>query len=256
MNIVVIGSGNMATFYGVRFIEAGHKVTQVLSPNLAHAKTLANRLHCEAISEYPLLDLEADLYLLAVPDNVLYALAESLRLANKYVVYAAGAVPLSVLSPISEHIICLWCLFSVKKNALPTERQFPVVYNTLVPQDADLAKQLALLLSDALYALTDHQKAITHLTAVLANNFTNHLYTIAHRLLNEADIDFNVLMPMILDTAHRIQNENPESLQTGPAVRNDTHTLNVHEIQLAEHPHYRAVYRVLSDSIRHMYGLE
>lgn len=254
MNIVIIGSGNIATFYGVRFKEAGHSIVQVLSPNPKHALALAQRLECSAIHDYSSLNYDADLYVLGVPDNALYPLSETLRLPSKYVLYAAGAVPLSVLSAISEHVICLWCLFSVQKNAFPEQRQFPVVYNTLVPNDATLAKQFAFLLSDVQYALNDHQKAKTHLTAVFVNNFTNHLYAIAHQLLKESEIDFNLLMPIILDTAQRIQHTNPALLQTGPAVRNDTHTLNEQAIQLTEHPHYQAVYRALSDSIRHMYG--
>jgi predicted short-subunit dehydrogenase-like oxidoreductase (DUF2520 family) len=256
MNIVIIGSGNIATFYGVRFKEAGHTIQQVLSPNPDHALTLAKRLDCEAVHDYSVLNRDADLYILGVPDNALYALSETLRLPNKYVLYGAGAVPLNVLSSISEHIICLWCLFSVTKNALPEQQQFPVVYNTLEPHDALLAKQLAQLLSDVQYALTDYQKGKTHLAAVFVNNFTNHLYAIAHQLLQESDIDFNLLMPMILDTALRIQHKNPASLQTGPAVRNDTQTLKEQENLLVDHPHFKDVYRSLSESIRHMYNLD
>lgn len=255
MNIVIIGSGNIATFYGVRFHEAGHQIIQVLSPNSANAQTLAKRLDCEAVNNYEFLNLEADLYILGVPDNVLYNLSETLRLPNKFVVYGAGAVPLSALSPISEHIICLWCLFSVQKNTLPQQRHFPVVYNNLLQEDAKIAQEWAALLSDLQYTLTDQQKEQTHLTAVFVNNFTNHLYSIAHRLMQESGIDFNLLMPMILDTAQRIQYQEPATLQTGPAIRNDTHTLHKHEILLEQHPHYQAVYRALSNSIQTMYGL-
>lgn len=254
MKIVIIGSGNIATFYGVRFKEAGHSILQVLSPNIEHANALAQRLSCDAIHDYTLLNKEADIYILAVRDNVLYQLAETLRLPGKYIIYGAGAVPLNALSLISERIICLWCMFSVNKDNLPNNRSFPVIYNTLEANDVTLAQQWSALLSDAQYHLSDHQKSQTHLTAVFVNNFTNHLYAIANRLMKESNIDFNLLMPMILDTAKRIQEQDPELVQTGPAVRNDTHTLNEQEIQLELHPHYQAVYRALSDSIRHMYG--
>lgn len=253
MKIVIIGSGNIATYYGVRFEEAGHQIVQVLSPNLEHATTLATRLHCEAIQEYTYLNREADIYILGVSDNTLYELAETLKLPGKLIIYGAGAIPLSVLQPISEHIICIWCMFSINKDKLPTQRQFPVIYNTLNEKDQELALQWASILSDAPYLLSDHQKARTHLTAVFVNNFTNHLYAIAHQLMTESNIDFSLLMPMIQDTAQRIQFELPEKLQTGPAVRNDTITLNQQINQLEDHPHFQLVYKVLSDSIRHMY---
>lgn len=256
MKIVIIGSGNIATFYGVRFKEAGYHIVQVLSPQLKHAQALATRLQCEAIQEYTHLNKEADIYLLAVRDNTLYELGETLKLPGKYIIYGAGAVPLSVLQPISENIICLWCMFSVNKDKLPTQRQFPVIYNVLNHQDQERALQWASIFSDAPYLLNDHQKAQTHLTAVFVNNFTNHLYAIAHQLMKESNIDFSLLMPMIQDTAQRIQFELPEKLQTGPAVRNDTHTLNQQINQLENHPYFQMVYKVLSDSIRHMYKQE
>ena len=256
MKIVIIGSGNIATFYGIRFQESGHQIVQVLSPNLEHAQTLATQLQCEAVQDYTHLNKEADIYILGVRDNTLYALGETLKLPGKYIIYGAGAVPLSVLQPISEHIICLWCMFSVQKSKLPTQRQFPVIYNALNEKDYELALQWASMLSDAPCLLSDQQKARTHLTAVFVNNFTNHLYAIAHQLMAESNIDFSLLMPMIQDTAQKIQYELPEKLQTGPAVRNDTHTLNEHELQLEDHPYYQAVYRAISESIRHMYGFD
>ena len=253
MKIVIIGSGNIATFYGVRFKENGHQIVQVLSPNLEHAQTLAAQLQCEAIQDYNHLNKEAEVYILGVRDNILYELGTTLKLPGKYIIYGAGAVPLSVLESISEHIICLWCMFSVQKNKLPTQRQFPVIYNALSENDQTLALQWASMLSDAPYLLSDHQKARTHLTAVFVNNFTNHLYAIAHQLMAESNIDFSLLMPMIQDTAQKIQYELPEKLQTGPAVRNDTHTLNEQMNQLEEHPYFQMVYKALSDSIRHMH---
>ncbi|MBU3676217.1 MAG: DUF2520 domain-containing protein [Chitinophagaceae bacterium] len=256
MKIVLLGSGNLSTFYGHRFQAAGHDIVQVLSPDVEHAQALAKQLGCEAASNYAALNLDADMYVLGVRDDVLYTLAQTLQLPNKLVIYGAGAVPLNALSNISERLICLWCLFSIQKNNLPTQRHFPVVYNVSNSNDLALAKSLAHLLSDATYALNDAQKTKTHACAVLVNNFTNHLYTMAHELMRESNIDFALLHPIILDTAQRATQFPPQQLQTGPALRNDLHTIHEHLELLSNHKNYQAVYDAMSASIQAMYQQE
>lgn len=253
MKIVLLGSGNLSTFYGHRFQTAGHEIIQVLSPDVDHAHHLAQQLGCESASDYVALNRDADIYILGVRDDVLYTLAQTLQLPNKIVIYGAGAVPLSALLNISERLICLWCLFSIQKNNLPKQRHFPVVYNTSNSEDLALAKTLAQLLSEATYALNDQQKTDIHLCAVLANNFTNHLYAMAYELMRESNIDFSLLHPIILDTAQRATQFPPQELQTGPAVRQDSNTLQEHILLLSQHPHYQAVYRALSNSIQAMH---
>ena len=253
MNIVIIGSGNVATFYGIRFKAAGHHIVQVLSPNIHHAQTLAHRLQCDAIDEYASLNRDADLYVLGVRDDSLMELAQTLELPNKIIVYGAGAVPLSALNKISTRIVCLWCLFSIQKDHLPEQNHFPVVYNQSNINDKALAQQLAGLLSDSIYALNDEQKTQAHLGAVLVNNFTNHLYAIAYELMKESGIDFSLLHPIILNTAENAIAFDPKTRQTGPAIRNDEQTMHEHSLMLNQHPTYKQVYEILSESIRLMY---
>lgn len=256
MNIVIIGSGNVATFYGVRFKAAGHRIVQVLSPNLNHAQALANILECDATNQYASLHRNADLYVLGVRDDVLIELAQHLELPNKIIVYGAGAVPLSALYKISSRIVCLWCLFSIQKDHLPTQNNFPVVYNPSNTIDSALAKQLAGLLSNSIYALNDDQKSNAHLCAVLVNNFTNHLYAIAHQLMRESNIEFSLLHPIMLNTAENAIAFDPKTRQTGPAIRNDEQTMHEHSMLLRQHPMYQQVYKILSESIREMYKTE
>lgn len=253
MKIVLLGSGNLSTFYGHRFQASGHEIIQVLSPDVDHANHLAKQLGCESVSDYAQLNREADMYVLGVRDDVLYTLAQTLQLPNKIIVYGAGAVPLHALSNISERLICLWCLFSIQKNNLPTLRHFPVVYNASNSNDIAMAKYLAQLLSDATYALNDEQKTDTHLCAVLVNNFTNHLYAMAYELMRESNIDFSLLHPIILDTAQRATQFPPQQLQTGPAVRNDIHTQQEHLALLSKHINFQSVYEAMSASIHAMH---
>jgi predicted short-subunit dehydrogenase-like oxidoreductase (DUF2520 family) len=96
---------------------------------------------------------------------------------------------------------------------------------------------------------TDEERLKLHTAAVIVSNFTNHLYAIAEDFCKSEHIDFNLLKPLILETAQRIMNMSPADVQTGPAVRKDIQTLDKHLRLLVNHPKLRTTYLRLSDSI-------
>ncbi|TAE89527.1 MAG: DUF2520 domain-containing protein, partial [Bacteroidetes bacterium] len=77
-SIVIIGSGNVATSMGLAFVKQGFTVKAVYSPTPANAVELAQKLHavyCTTLAELP---NDADLYLLAVKDEVIEAVSRKL----------------------------------------------------------------------------------------------------------------------------------------------------------------------------------
>jgi predicted short-subunit dehydrogenase-like oxidoreductase (DUF2520 family) len=88
-----------------------------------------------------------------------------------------------------------------------------------------------------------------HLAAVFACNFPNYLYTIAQQLLAAHQMEFDMLKPLILETAQKVQQQFPATVQTGPAVRNDQNTMNAHLQMLSNEPMLQEIYTLLSQGI-------
>src|SRR5690606_545161 len=98
MNIVVIGSGNVASHFSSAFVEAGCRIIQVYSRTSAHAQALADTWAAPAITQLSDIDTTADVYLTAVKDDALEAVLSQLPpTLNGIVLHTAGSVEMAVL---------------------------------------------------------------------------------------------------------------------------------------------------------------
>ena len=116
-------------------------------------------------------------------------------------------------------------------------------------ENHNLIFQLAQLLSNKIYAIDSEQRKTLHLAAVFVCNFPNYLYKIAKKLTDQHQIDFDILKPLIQETAKKIAHHSPESVQTGPAVRNDQNVIKNHLDLLADFKDYQDIYQLLTNSI-------
>ena len=114
--------------------------------------------------------------------------------------------------------------------------------------------ELAMQLSSKVYEYTDEQRRHLHIAAVFVNNFSNHLFAIAQDYCEKHQLDYQLLMPLIHETIHKIDTILPKDAQTGPAKRNDTKIIEKHLSQLkTEDEHLYKIYSLLTDSILKMY---
>ena len=79
------------------------------------------------------------------------------------------------------------------------------------------------------------------------------MYRIAHEITESQGVEFDVLKPLILETAKKVQDLSPYMAQTGPAKRNDKKTLKKH-LDLLKNEHHKAVYELLTQSIQYTHG--
>ena len=85
--------------------------------------------------------------------------------------------------------------------------------------------------------------------AVFVNNFTNNLYKIGNDICKENNIPFEILLPLIKETAEKINQLSPKDAQTGPAKRNDVETINSHLAFLSDE-NQKNIYKILTQSIQ------
>jgi predicted short-subunit dehydrogenase-like oxidoreductase (DUF2520 family) len=248
MQVVIIGSGNVATILGRLFIKQNHTVLQVMSRNAAHAETLANELGCSFADFNGKTNMDADLYVVSLTDNILFDLNKSFNLGDKLIVHTAGSVSKDVLSNISTNYGVLYPFQSLRKeNAVIPE--MPILVDANTEEAIQKLENFAKTLSPIVSRTSDEERVKLHVSGVVVSNFTNHLYMLAEDFCKKEGVDFSLLYPLIKETAERITQHSPQTMQTGPAIRNDVYTLDKHLKTLATHPKLKYIYLKLTDSI-------
>lgn len=248
MNIVIIGTGNTAAVLGRKLKSAGHRIVQVFGRDSAAASELAYQLGTESTNYWNVVNREADIYLLAVSDMAIADVLRELNLPDKTIVHTAASVSKNVLRPLSAHFGVFYPLQSLKKGTshLP---ETPMIIDAGDPDTLHALDNLAHTISDQVVEANDEQRLKLHLAAVFCNNFVNHLYSLAALFCEREGIDFNLLLPLIRETAVRLEDLSPQASQTGPALRNDRATIDKHLALLERHPDLKAIYESLTRSI-------
>ena len=249
MNVVIIGTGNVATVLGKLISGNGHRIVEVVGRNAAAAQTLARLFGASANTSFSNINDSADIYIIAVVDTAIETVAKQLTLQNKLVVHTAGSVSIQVLGKLSGGYGVLWPLQTLRKEmkAIP---EIPIVIDA--SNEATYTTLLAFTksITKTVFRANDVKRIKLHLTAVLVSNFTNHLYTLAEDYCHKESLEFKLLLPLIQETGNRVQTNSPKAVQTGPAVRGDNTTINNHLQLLKANPTLQKIYQLLSDSIK------
>ena len=250
MDIVIIGSGNVAAVLGRKFKAACHNILQVVSRNASAASKLAYEWNTESTNYPSIINRSADVYIIAVSDDAIDDVVADLQLPRKVVAHTAASVSKDVLRNVSDHYGVFYPLQSLNKENIDlpeapiffdgsdelTKKKLEALANSISPQHVSQAN--------------DDTRMKLHVAAVFVNNFTNHLYSLAENYCKKEGIDFRELLPLIEETVSRIKNISPSTSQTGPAVRNDEETIQKHLALLETHPEMKKIYEFLTSSIK------
>lgn len=249
MRITLIGSGNVATHFGAALKNAGHHIVQVYSPTYPNAALLAYHIGAEAIDRLEDIDAETDMFIISVKDDAIEGLAKQLSVHQKLTVHTSGATDLKAISQYNKAAGVIYPLQTFSKTREIDFRKVPLCIEGSDEHVHTGLNLLAHTLSLSVFDVNSAQRKILHLAAVFACNFPNNLYAIAQGLLAKHDLDFNLLRPLILETALKVQHNLPAEVQTGPAVRHDEKTMEAHLGLLQYEDGLQALYQTLSQSI-------
>lgn len=254
MQIVLIGTGNVATVLGRKLQFAGHSIIQVYGRHPDHAEALAALLDSNAVTDLYQITHRADCYIIAVADTAIPVVTDTLKLDKKLVVHTAGSVSMHVLQNCSRNYGVLYPLQSLRREMtdLPV---IPFLIDGNTEEDKTLIADLAHTISDQVRIAGDEERLKLHVAAVFVSNFTNHLYTLAQQYCEKERMDFRLLLPLIKEVAMRLQHLSPRQSQTGPAIRHDTGTIDKHLALLKEHPALQEWYRLFTKSLLETYPL-
>ena len=252
MRISFIGSGNVATHFALAMYNRGHVIDQIYSRDLSHAQYLANRVEAEPVNSFDQLRYTSNIYILAVTDDALYDVVLDLHLDNALVLHTSGSVPIKVLKKTSSRYGVIWSPQSFVRDVAIEYNQLPFcIEGSDEKTEEDIAEFIGMI-SPHIYHTTFQQRQYLHLSSVFVNNFTNALYAVAQQLCKKHKTDFEILYPLILTTAKRVQWGDVKYQLTGPAVRGDEKTLNAQRKLLAKDPTLLSLYNELTDILQNL----
>ncbi len=249
-NIALIGAGNLGWHLGKSLHVAGARISQIFSRNLGKTSELATALNAVTTDDLRKISPDADLYLIAVHDSAIEEVADRLPVEirrKKLIAHTSGATPMQVFSEKNiRRYGVFYPLQTFSRQRETDMRQVPFCLDANNEADFLLLKNLALTLSPKVHRLDDRQRAQLHVAAVFANNFSNHLFAIAQELLQKENMPFDLLLPLIRETVAKLEDGDPDEMQTGPARRKDTATIARHLQLLENQAEVRAIYEILT----------
>ncbi|MCC9074315.1 DUF2520 domain-containing protein [Flavobacterium sp. F-65] len=246
IKITLIGSGNVSQHLinafaknsAIELIEVYSRTKKDISPLLNSNKI---------VTDLTLLK-EADLYIIAVSDDAIATVSEQLPFKNKLVVHTSGTASLQAINKKNRSGV-FYPLQTFTKNKEVDFKAIPLCLEAENSSDYLVLETVAKSISDAVYSINSEQRKALHVAAVFVNNFTNHLYQIGQEICEEHQVSFDILKPLIAETANKINTLSPIDAQTGPAKRNDTTTIESHLSYLSDE-NQKNIYALLTKSIQ------
>ncbi len=258
IKIVAIGSGNVASHLIPALNTIGCKITQVYSRSLLNANKLAHLIGTESIDQLEKIDTTADIYLVMVNDDLISSVCDQMPILapDQILAHTSGAIPIDILSAYTNNYGSFYPLESFKKEQLKAIDNVPFLVNGNNACTTRTLRILARKLSNKVTECSDVDRLKYHLSAVLINNFTNHLACLSDRFLTENALDPSFLNAIIETSFKIIKDGKACTSQTGPAMRSDFQLMKNHLELIKQDPHLSKVYKTLSDSIISYYKKE
>ncbi|KPK85523.1 MAG: hypothetical protein AMS27_07130 [Bacteroides sp. SM23_62_1] len=248
-NIVLVGAGNVATHLGFALKNLGYQITQVYSRTKKSAIRLSSLLDTGYTTNINLLDNRADLYLFCLKDDGIMPVLCRASFTNQVLVHTSGTLPLSVFQGCSKNYAVLYPVQTFSRLKKLDLKGVPLCIEANNPDILATIETMAKEISGNVLFMDSDKRKILHLAAIFACNFPNHMYFLAEKILSESGLNFDLLKPLIMETASKILEIDPFSAQTGPAMREDQRIIEEHLRILKDLPDIQKLYTFVSDSI-------
>ena len=248
MQIVLIGSGNVAFHLAKAFSEAQIPISQIFGRNTTELQKISEQFSIPFSTETL---ADADLYIISVSDSSIAEVSSLIKNKNVLVAHTSGSVSREALSGnYRKSVFYPLQTFSKSKNL--DYSKIPFFIDAENENDEEILKNLASKISKNVMLANDEKRKYIHLTAVFACNFVNHLFARAKEISDSQGIPFDYFLPLIDETTQKIHELEPKLAQTGPAIRNDEKVLKLHESLLTDEEKLK-IYKTLNESIKKMY---
>jgi len=249
LKIAIIGTGNLAFHLTKRLIEIGNPPSLIISRNLKNGQSFVDSIGLDSVAISTAISQDCDLIFLAVPDRqIANQSIEEKYLQKSIVVHLSGSQNITSLSSFSNYGV-LYPLQTFTKEKQINWDNIPILIEGNNVLTLEKIKSVAELLTKKVIHCNSEERLKVHLSAVLSCNFTNYLYQLAQKHLNETGLVFSDLQHLIQETIDKAVAIGPEKAQTGPAIRGDGETIRLHLELLDGNESEKSLYSQISKSI-------
>ena len=245
IRVSIIGSGNLAQHLIVAFSKTTDiELVQVFARKdaaVAHL-TSPDKIYTNFNDI-----IAADLFIIAITDDAITEVSAAIPFSDELVVHTSGSVSIEAIDNKNRPGV-FYPLQTFSKSKEVDFKTIPICIETKNEKDFQILEKVAKSISNTVYKINSEQRKALHIAAVFVSNFVNHLYQIGNDICIENDLPFDILKPLIQETANKILTLSPNQAQTGPAKRKDTQTINAHLSFLSD-DNQKEIYKMLTKSI-------
>lgn len=251
ISVIILGAGNVATHLFKAFDKSETvTVNQWFNRKIDHLKSYKNKVDItDDLSQLK----EADVYIIAISDDSVAKLSSQLPFEDRLVVHTSGTVNIHDLDKKNRRGV-FYPLQTFSKSAELDFANVPICIEAIDKSDLKTLKTLSTAIGSKSHKVNTNQRKSLHLAAVFVNNFTNQLYRVAHEITEDEGVEFEILKPLIVETAKKVQELSPYMAQTGPAKRNDKKTIQKH-LDLLKNEQHKTIYELMTASIQQTHGV-
>lgn len=257
LRVGVVGAGKVGAVLGAALQRAGHDVVAVSAVSQASLDRAADLLPGVPVRTVPEVVADAELVLLAVPDDALADLAQGLSTtgawqAGQIVAHTSGRHGAAVLEPVRRHHafpVAIHPAMTFTGTAMDLERLPDCCFGVTAEEKVlPMASALVLDMGAEPVTIAEEDRAAYHCALAHGSNYLVTLTSQAMEILDAAGVEepAHVLRPLLnaaLDNALRLR----DAALTGPVARGDVGTVSTHLDVLEDRvPDVLATYRALA----------
>lgn len=242
----IIGSGNVASWFAYILHHNGFKIVEIFSRK--KDCSLANRYGATPIHRIVDLSPKSDIYIFSLKDDTYLEILSQFPFHIPLAVHTSGSLSMHIFNPYAQSYGVLYPYQTISKNLDFQTLEVPLCVEGDNVETKELLLSLAQKLSKKVEYVEEKERQALHLAAVFASNFSNALYGIAYDILDQANLDWSLMMPLLEQTLKKTAQMSPIQAQTGPAKRGDSNIMQFHLEQIQDEK-WKAIYNLLSQYI-------
>ncbi len=256
LNTFIIGSGNIASHLTEALKKNGIDISGIYSRNEEEGQLLAQKARTQWYGRLKAIPKNADIYFICVTDNAIQEVVEQLPKSIrklKIIAHTSGSRSIKETLATCKNGGVFYPLQTFTKGKKISYKSIPICINGINKKTIKKLTELGQIISNSVQYIDDEQRKSIHLSAVMVNNFVNHLIFVSENLLVQEGIDPKILEPLLQETIKKQKTHGAFEMQTGPARRLDSQTLATHLDLLKYNKDYKAIYMSISKSIQKTY---
>jgi predicted short-subunit dehydrogenase-like oxidoreductase (DUF2520 family) len=253
-NIVILGSGNVASNFVDVIKNTDIKILQIYSRNIENAIILCKQANSEAINDINKLTNDADAYFFMLSDEGIIEISKNIKNKKGILVHIAGSVSKDIFKGKSENYGVIYPFQTFTKGVdIPFDK-----VHAFIEGSNNFTTSWLFHFSEKLgfipHLTSEEERKYIHLSGVFACNFMNHCIYLGERILEDKGIDKEYLKPLLQQSFDKVLTLGAKQSQTGPAKRMDDTIIKKH-LELLKNDKLRSeIYKIITDSIYKTYN--